>query len=314
MNRTLCLLLLSVGLFIPAMTNAAEPTPLELVKGAKRIVFLGDSITAGGGYIAAFDAWIAAQRWEHPPQVINMGLPSETVSGLSEDGHAGGKFPRPDLHERLDRALATAKPDLVFACYGMNCGIYLPLDDARFAAYQQGYKKLKAAVEKSGAKFIVVTPPYFDALKQPSKDYYDDVLAKYSQWLLDQRKEGWVVIDLHGPMKAEVLARREKDPKFMFAGDGVHPSDEGHWFIASQLIRACGDDKAASAKSPAQMLAGAQVDGKAWPLIQRRMGLLRDAYVGAAGHKRPGVGKGLPLDQADAEANKLSEQIQAILK
>ena len=50
---------------------------------------------------------------------------------MSEEGHAGGKFPRPDLHERLDRALPKTKPDLVFACYGMNDGIYLPLDEAR---------------------------------------------------------------------------------------------------------------------------------------------------------------------------------------
>ena len=39
-------------------------------------------------------------------KVINCGLPSETVSGLSEPDHAGGKFPRPDLHERLGRVLA----------------------------------------------------------------------------------------------------------------------------------------------------------------------------------------------------------------
>ena len=308
------LLLLILFLASAATTRAAEPEPLTLVKGAKRILFLGDSITAGGRYVAAFDAWIIADRWEQPPQVINMGLASETVSGLSEEGHAGGAFPRPDLAERLDRVLAAAKPDLVFACYGMNCGIYLPLEDARFAAYQQGMTRLKTAVEKRGAKLIVVTPPYFDALKQPKKDHYDGVLAKYSEWLLDQRKAGWVVIDLHAPMRAEVLSRREKSPNFMFAGDGVHPSDEGHWFIAAQIIRACGDDKAAAAASPEALLASASIDAKAWPLIERRMSILRDAYVSAAGHKRPGVAKGLPLEKAEAEAAKLTQQIQSLLK
>jgi len=33
-------------------------------------------------------------------EILNLGLPSETVSGLSEPNHAGGAFPRPDLHER----------------------------------------------------------------------------------------------------------------------------------------------------------------------------------------------------------------------
>ena len=66
------------------------------------------------------------------------GLPSETVSGLSEPGHAGGAFPRPDLHERLERVLEQTRPDLIVACYGMNDGIYHPFTEARFEKYQAG--------------------------------------------------------------------------------------------------------------------------------------------------------------------------------
>ena len=57
---------------------------------------------------------------------INLGLPGETVTGLSEPGHP---FPRPNVHERFGRVLAGGKPDLVFACYGMNDGIYYPFSD-----------------------------------------------------------------------------------------------------------------------------------------------------------------------------------------
>ena len=88
------------------------------------------------------DAALIAQLPEATQEIIPLGLSSETVSGLSEEGHAGGKFPRPDLHERLDRALEKAKPQLVFACYGMNDGIYFPLSTERFKAFQDGMKKL----------------------------------------------------------------------------------------------------------------------------------------------------------------------------
>jgi lysophospholipase L1-like esterase len=295
--------------------HAAEAaTPGELVKEAKRIVFLGDSITAGGRYVAAFDAWLVADRGANAPTVINMGLASETVSGLSEEGHAGGSFPRPDLAERLDRVLATAKPDLVFACYGINCGIYQPLDEKRFAAYQAGHQRLRNAVEKIGAKLIVVTPPFYDAQKHPQQAYYNGVLDHYSEWLVGQRKAGWTVIDVHTPMTKEVLARREKDAKFTFAPDGVHPNEAGHWFIAQQLIAACGDTKSAAAESPEAMLAAHNAPKEAWPLIERRMSVRRDAYVATAGHKRPGVGKGLPLDEAEKQAAKLTEQINTLFK
>jgi hypothetical protein len=48
-------------------------------------------------------------RAAQTPTVIDAGPPSETVSGLSEEGHAGGQFPRPDLVERLTRVLAVTK-------------------------------------------------------------------------------------------------------------------------------------------------------------------------------------------------------------
>ncbi|RLS51119.1 MAG: lysophospholipase, partial [Planctomycetota bacterium] len=141
----------------PAAAAAAAVSPLEMLAAAKRICVLGDSITYDGRWVSALSAWMEAKGLTG--DVIAVGLPSETCSGLSEEGHAGGQFPRPDVHERLARVLSVVKPDLVIACYGMNCGIYLPLDDTRFAAYKAGIKKLHDEVEKTGAKIIHLTPP-----------------------------------------------------------------------------------------------------------------------------------------------------------
>src|SRR5262249_31562341 len=153
-------------------------------------------------------------------------------------GHAGGKFPRPVLSERLARVLSATKPDLVFACYGMNCPIYLPFDEERFAKYQAGINDLKTQVEKNGGPLVVITPPFYDDQRAPLKQVaYNEVLDRYSAWLLERRKAGWTVIDLHGPMTDEVRRRRESDPKFTFQNDGVHPNDAGQWVVAQQLIR-----------------------------------------------------------------------------
>lgn len=290
---------------------AAEPAPRELVTGSQRILFLGDSITAAGQYVAFFDAWLATQKLLAPPVVINCGLPSETVSGLSEDGHAGGKFPRPDLAERLTRVLDVAKPDLVFACYGINCGIYEPFDDGRFKRYQQGYRDLKGAVEKRGAKLVVITPPFYDDLRSPKGFSYNAVLDRYTDWLLGQRKAGWTVIDVHGPMTAEVGRRRADQADFTFQPDGVHPNEVGHWFVASRLIAWCGDEASARAGSPEEMLKERGAPESLLPLVRQRMSMLRDAYVGAAGHKRPGVAKGLPIPEAEAQAAELTAKIAA---
>ncbi len=122
------------------------------------------------------------------------------MSGLSEPGHAGGQFPRPDLHERLDRVLQATKPDLIVACYGMNDGIYYPFGEDRFAKFREGMRDLREKAADVGARVLHVTPPVFDP--QPIKERtlpagldeyrqpyegYDDVLDRYSAWLLDQR-------------------------------------------------------------------------------------------------------------------------------
>lgn len=293
--------------------RAEEPTVRELVSNSKRVLFLGDSITAAGQYIGYFDAWLVTELKDKAPKLIDGGLPSETVSGLSEDGHAGGQFPRPDLAERLDRVLKVVQPDLVVACYGINCGIYLPFDNERLGKYQQGMKKLKAAVEKTGAKFIVMTPPFYDDLRSPRKFSYNEVLDRYSDWLVSQRKEGWTVIDLHGPMTKAIHDKRVADPQFTMQPDGVHPNDAGHWFVAQNLIRVMGDDKSASADSPKAMLAARHAPDSLLTLVQQRVSVLRDSYVSAAGHLRPGVAKGLPVPEAEAKGAELSAKIAELV-
>ena len=301
-------------LSLSSLAAAAEPSVFDTIKSSRRIVFLGDSITASGQYIAYFDAWLLSQPLLPRPTIIDCGLPSETISGLSEEGHAGGQFPRPDLFERLERVLKVAAPDLVFACYGINCGIYQPFAEDRFAAYQAGAKRLKKAVEDRGGKVIFITPPFYDDLRSPKKFSYNEVLDRYSDWLVEQRQDGWQVIDLHKAMTDAVKERRKTDEKFTFQPDGVHPNESGHWFIAKQLIAACGDELPADIATPEDMLKSKKLPAGVLPLVQQRTNLLRDAYVSAAGHKRPGVAKGLPIDEANAKAAELTKKIDAALQ
>lgn len=220
---------------------------------AKRVVFLGDSITYSGQYIAYLEAFLTARYPGKKFDFLDLGLPSETVSGLSEPGHAGGKFPRPDVHERLERVLTKLKPDLVVACYGMNCGMYHPFSGERLQKYQAGIQKLREVAAKHAAQVIHLTPPTFDPVplagrtlpagkdryEQPFEGY-NTVLTRYSEWLVGQRAQGWTVIDIHTPMDLHLSARRQTDPKFLLAGDGVHASPTGHWLMTQQIIEALG--------------------------------------------------------------------------
>src|SRR5438128_1705444 len=125
----------SVGLGAqPAASQGAAILPANV----RRVLFLGDSITYAGTDVVLVETYFLTRYPGRTMEFINAGLPSETVSGLTEEGHAGGKFPRPDLHERLGRLLDQTRPELVVACYGMNDGIYLPLNEERFAKFREG--------------------------------------------------------------------------------------------------------------------------------------------------------------------------------
>ncbi len=321
--RTLAFVLLSLVAIV-------SPAPAEdFLPGVKRVLFLGDSITYAGHYTELFDAFIFTQFPNRHIEVIDCGLPSETVSGLSEAGHAGGKFPRPDVHERLDRVLATVKPDLVFACYGMNCGIYLPLDDARFAAYRAGIRKLREKVEKAGAKIICLTPPVFDPLpikaRTKSADVvkdgeffegYNGVLDRYSAWLVEQgKKEGWGVIDTHSAMAAALAEKRKTDAGFFYAKDGVHASNDGHRVIAEAILHALAPEKAAAFFKLLDGEWAKSAQGREFfSDIHKRNRLLCDSCLTTAGHLRPGMAKGLPVAEAEEKAAPIEAKIREAAK
>jgi len=296
-----------VAFCLASMAAAAEPASAQAaLAAADRVLVLGDSITYDGRWVADLAAWMEREGLE--AAVIDCGLSSETVSGLSEDGHAKGAFPRPVLDERLDRVLRLVRPDLVLACYGMNCGIYQPLDEQRFAAFRAGTERLHAAAERAGSAIVHLTPPVYGG--PPGKTGpagaadYDAVLEAYSDWLVSKRADGWLVIDVHADMLRALRERRRTDPQFAFAPDCVHPDDEGHLQIARAVIAGLGDPQAAAAPDLAERLA------PFLPEVTERLHILRDAYLSAAGHANPHFRGGLPLAAAEARAAAITRHLR----
>lgn len=292
-----------------AQKQKATPFPPQV----KRIVFLGNSITYAGEYVTNVEAYFAAYYPAMNVEFINVGLPSETVSGLSEEGHAEGKFPRPDLHERLARVLEQTKPDWVFACYGMNDGIYLPLDEERFSKFKQGITWLHSELTKAGVKKIIhLTPPIFDE-RTGGHPGYAEVLSVYTDWLLTQQRTAqWNVCNIHGAMKSYLETQRQKDAAFSLASDGVHPGKTGHWIISQEIIRYLGKTSISQSQNMDEVLASVKNGQQIGELVAQRQLLMKDAWLTSTGHLRPGMHTGLPLAEAKKTARKIQKEIRAL--
>jgi len=281
----------------------------ELTDSIKRIVFIGNSITWSGEYVNYIETYFRAHKKDF--EFINVGLPSETVSGLSEENHAGGRFPRPDLHERLARVLQETQPDLVIANYGMNDGIYLPYDEARFTKFKEGILWLHEEVAKAGIPIIHSTPPIYDPIKGAA---YANVLDIYSDWLISFRYTAdWKVIDLHGPMKRYLEDKRLVDSTFVLAKDGVHPNTTGHWLMAKQILLYLGANDVASADNILEVLASNPKAEQLLALVSERQKISRDAWLSHTGHERPGLSDGIPLIEAQAKLKLIEQEIADLL-
>lgn len=279
------------------------PAPAQTVDSlaGKKVVFLGDSNTQAGGYVSFLSYFFQKQ---HPKKDFNfyaLGLASETVSGLSEEGHAGGAFVRPCLFERLGRVLDKTKPEVVFACYGMNDGIYLPLDRDRFAKFKDGVTKLLKQCKDAGVKEVyLITPPIYDFTPKGKEFNYDTVLAEYAAWEAKLKSPGVRVIDLHSAMRKARDARKEP-----FSKDHVHPGDEGHLLMARTILTAFDgkvtDDDAAKVKAD-----------PLFKLVDEKRRLRSEAWMKHVGYTREKTVKPQPLGDAEARAAKLQEKIDAI--
>jgi lysophospholipase L1-like esterase len=219
-------------------------------KDGQRVVFIGDSITQAGVYIQDIEAYLYTRFPDRKYEIIDLGLSAETASELNEPGLSQ---PRPEILERLGRALDRTRPNLVLICYGMNDGIYHPSSPERLEAYQQGITKVVDQIKETGADFILLTPPPFDPKPIASRihpldakvfsyrhpfDQYDTVLGSYSDWLVSRREVGWPVIDVHAAINRSVASLRESDADFTVSPDGVHPDPTGHWLIAQEILKA----------------------------------------------------------------------------
>jgi lysophospholipase L1-like esterase len=303
--RSGLVLLLYIGISISSSAQHYQ-IPTE----TQRILFLGNSITYQGTFVDYVDAYLSLRYPENNYEILNLGLPSETVSGLSEPGHADGKFPRPDLAERLERVLTQIKPDLVIANYGMNDGIYLPFDEERFAQFKRGMRWLHEMVENSKAEIIHVTPPIYDERKGAA---YANVLDLYSDWLISQRyTEDWEVIDLHWPMKKELEARRQLNAEFAFTKDGVHPDDSGHFLMAKEILLGLGEIVGQS-MTVEELMSAFPHGMEVLKLVKQRQEILKLAWLTATGHERPGIPKGLPMKEAENTVRELNREIAKIL-
>jgi len=328
------LLGLVIALAVVANRAAAE---IPFVDG-DRILVLGDSITQNGQYVALVEAYLWAAYPDRDLDIINAGLSSETVSGITEPVHPN---PRPNVHKRLAKALELSKPNWVIVCYGMNDGIYHPESPQIVDAYREGMQQLIDRVAEQDAKLVLLTPPSFDVQAPPiqarlaevtqDEPYgyrnpfpeYDQTLVKLGEIVKSLQSHDSVerVIDVHQATDAYLKRVKAANPQYAY-GDGVHPPADGHLAMALGLLAGLGCDTE-EARSRLEQLTGLRPADQAGEATEAqrqfhqrllaRFNQRSAAYRQAIGSDKPVAADAEVLREIDAAAESAEAELRTLV-
>ncbi len=200
--------------------------PLEL-KARDRIVFLGDSITHGGHYLASFQNALWCLMPEKNLSFFNAGVSGDVAA------HA---------LERLDAEVIAQKPNVVTILLGMNDAGYQAFNEELLANYRRDMTAIvKRLREETEAKLVLLSPTYFDQQQVPDggADHldYNGTLIRYGdvcRQLAEEYKCRFV--DLNAPLLQATERLRIRDADATLVPDAVHPAEAGGMVMAHAML------------------------------------------------------------------------------
>lgn len=207
--------------------NAATAQAGTLKKG-DRIVFLGDSITAGGvgkkGYITLIKNRLKEKHADLGVEIFGAGISGNKV---------------PDLQKRLERDVLARKPTVVFIYIGINDVWHGENDPARGTPkdkFKAGLKEIVGKIQASGARVVLCTPSVIGEKSANNLDAKLDEYADVSRKVAAESKAQ--LCDLR---KAFVDHLKKNNPGDKASGilttDRVHLNDAGNRLVAEAMLK-----------------------------------------------------------------------------
>ncbi len=212
----------------------------ERFKRGARVMFIGDSITCNGKFIA------------HIQEYYRTHFPEDRIK-LYNAGISGGNVHDSALRY-LEADLALFKPTQAVLMIGMNDiwrGHYMgqehytDIKTERARIYFEGVAELAARLYAKGIPMIFCTPTPFDdemACDEPAGKNLAMALTGYGHFCagLAEKYEA-PVVDFNASLTYFNREMQKKNPAFSLVGcDRVHPTELGHAFMACVFLRAQG--------------------------------------------------------------------------
>jgi len=284
-------LLLASSLFASAAEEYGHAEPF---KNDDVVCFVGDSITHGGTYHAMINLFYATRFPDRKVSVFNCGVGGDRAAGIMSDEPY-----------RVNIDVLGHKPTVATIMLGMNDighGDYkVPSTpeiekhkEASLATYDAAMQKLIAALQKGGAKVILLTPSIYDETTKLDRARKDiTVGGNQALGTCAEKMHGWSkqygtgLVQFHEVMNTINTREQQKDPNFTIVGpDRVHPGPLGHFVMAYTFLKAQGMP---------QNVAVISVDGKTGKASGAENCTISEEKVSATGVEFTCLEKALPM-------------------
>jgi lysophospholipase L1-like esterase len=217
---------------IAAMLAILGPAPKDLpqqfdLKAGDKIVAIGDSITAAGGYLHDCDAILAAQYPDLKlPKIDNVGIGGQKAE---------------DLVGRFQHDVVAKKPAVVTLSIGINDvwhRLGAPHDAKILANYTANVTKMVDMAQAAGIKVVLLAPTVI------TEDVNAEGNKRLEMYVDAERKiaadKKCVFINLH-EMFVKALAQKPATQKGNWlTGDGVHMNPMGDSIMAIGVLEGLG--------------------------------------------------------------------------
>ncbi|MDA1141980.1 MAG: discoidin domain-containing protein [Planctomycetota bacterium] len=148
--------------WLSAQPKRTDDTKFEIYDG-ERVVLLGDSMIEDMGRHGYFEAALRA-RWPRARfSVLNFGRTGDDVFGQarSRSGHPEEGYR--SRHDMINRIM----PSMIVLAYGSNES---HKGQAGLDQFVRGYKRLIADLSRTGARFMLISPPAFVSTVEEGRD------------------------------------------------------------------------------------------------------------------------------------------------
>ncbi|MDD4872824.1 MAG: SGNH/GDSL hydrolase family protein [Kiritimatiellae bacterium] len=219
------------------IVTAADTASAPVLKKDDRIVFLGDSITAGGskpdGYITLIKNSINAAYKDLCIETINSGISGNKV---------------PNLQARLEKDVLSKKPTIVFIYIGINDVWHWKKDKDGILVggtptdkYEAGLKEIIGKIKDAGARVILCTATVIGE-KNDGTNERDKMLEEYCdisrKVALETKTE---MVDLRKVFIDYLKTNnKENNSKGVLTRDTVHLNPQGNKVVAEEMLKVLG--------------------------------------------------------------------------